>query len=455
MGPADSRSRSRSARFRCSRPGRFLEARGKTTFFLRPALIDLSGAHRASFKYGGTRDFSDSVYLVYWHARFNLPHPCPCTQNLLRLVERDPVAVAASLWPDLRNPSGFSSPLHSHDTDLKSFTAHDPPDGPPRLPDDSEGNTSSAGRASRAAPSPSLKRSYNVTVFQQAAVASGIALSIGAGLLFLLGERLRWTHWLISLVGGAATFGAAVRLHAVLMNGGLPFGACVALGVFATAAVAAAFPHWTSVGHLAFTTVILASAAFVSYAVYVIVHAHLGPLSLAFAALLLLLQAAALVLLLAHTFEIVDVICRVSWRRRREAQRVDGFAPMVSLHVPTHNEPPEMVVETLDALARLDYPAFEVLVIDNNTAEEDLWRPVEEHCRRLGPRFRFFHLLPWPGFKSGALNFALRQTAPEAELIGIVDADYVVEPNFLSDLVGHFHDPKVRNAPFGYASPWK
>ena len=38
--------------------------------------------------------------------------------------------------------------------------------------------------------------------------------------------------------------------------------------------------------------------------------------------------------------------------------------------MPAYNEPPEMVIETLDALARLEYPDFEVLVIDNNTRDE-------------------------------------------------------------------------------------
>ena len=50
--------------------------------------------------------------------------------------------------------------------------------------------------------------------------------------------------------------------------------------------------------------------------------------------------------------------------------------------VPAYAEPPELVV-TLDALARLRYPNFEVLVIDNNTKDPALWRPVEEHCARL------------------------------------------------------------------------
>ena len=54
--------------------------------------------------------------------------------------------------------------------------------------------------------------------------------------------------------------------------------------------------------------------------------------------------------------------------------------PMVSLHVPAHNEPPDMVIETLRSLLRLDYPRYEVILIDDNTDDEDLWRPVEAWC---------------------------------------------------------------------------
>lgn len=54
------------------------------------------------------------------------------------------------------------------------------------------------------------------------------------------------------------------------------------------------------------------------------------------------------------------------------------------------------------------------------------------------PNFRFFHLRPWPGFKAGALNFALKETDPRAEVIGVVDADYVVEPDWITSLVPHF-----------------
>ena len=86
-----------------------------------------------------------------------------------------------------------------------------------------------------------------------------------------------------------------------------------------------------------------------------------------------------------------------------------------------------MVLDTLRSLLRLDYPRYEVIVIDDNTDEEALWRPVEAWCARHGAKFK--HLDNWPGYKSGALNFALREmTDPRAEIIGVVDSDYQLEP---------------------------
>ena len=42
---------------------------------------------------------------------------------------------------------------------------------------------------------------------------------------------------------------------------------------------------------------------------------------------------------------------------------------MVSLHIPAYNEPPELVQQTLRALARLDYPNYEVIVVDNGSTD--------------------------------------------------------------------------------------
>ena len=85
---------------------------------------------------------------------------------------------------------------------------------------------------------------------------------------------------------------------------------------------------------------------------------------------------------------------------------------MVSLQVPAYNEPIEVVQKTLHSLAQLNYPNYEVLIVDNNTPAEETWRPLEEICRELGPQFHCLHLDHWPGYKSGALNFAVTQTDP-------------------------------------------
>jgi exo-beta-1,3-glucanase (GH17 family)/cellulose synthase/poly-beta-1,6-N-acetylglucosamine synthase-like glycosyltransferase len=121
----------------------------------------------------------------------------------------------------------------------------------------------------------------------------------------------------------------------------------------------------------------------------------------------------------------------------------DGYAPKVSIHVPAYFEPPEMLKQTLDAVARLDYPNFECVVIINNTPDPAFWQPIQDHCRTLGDRFIFINAEKVQGFKAGALRIAMERTAPDAEIIGIIDADYVVTPDWLKDLVPAFVDPRV------------
>ncbi|MBM3555440.1 MAG: glycosyltransferase, partial [Alphaproteobacteria bacterium] len=164
-------------------------------------------------------------------------------------------------------------------------------------------------------------------------------------------------------------------------------------------------------------------------------------------AVLLVAQVFVIALLLSDGLTIAEMTWTTHWRRpfrAYERGETEGMAlPKVSVHVPIHNEPAHMVRRTLDALAALDYPDFEVLVIDNNTKDATVWQPVEEYCRQLGPRFRFFHLDPWPGYKAGALNFALQATAPDSEVVAVIDSDYIVDRDWLRAMIPHFANPKV------------
>jgi exo-beta-1,3-glucanase (GH17 family)/cellulose synthase/poly-beta-1,6-N-acetylglucosamine synthase-like glycosyltransferase len=121
----------------------------------------------------------------------------------------------------------------------------------------------------------------------------------------------------------------------------------------------------------------------------------------------------------------------------------DRVFPKVSIHVPAYFEPPEMLIQTLDAVSRLEYPNFECVVIINNTPDPAFWQPIQDHCRALGERFKFINAEKVEGFKAGALRIAMDRTAADAEIIGIIDADYVVEPDWLKDLVPVFDDPRV------------
>ena len=118
-------------------------------------------------------------------------------------------------------------------------------------------------------------------------------------------------------------------------------------------------------------------------------------------------------------------------------------APKVSIHIPAYMEPPEMLKATLDAVARLNYQNFECIIVINNTPSPTMWQPVEEHCRTLGERFRFVNAPRLDGYKAGALRLAMAHTAADAEIIGIIDSDYAVAVDWLSDLVPVFADPGV------------
>lgn len=154
----------------------------------------------------------------------------------------------------------------------------------------------------------------------------------------------------------------------------------------------------------------------------------------------------ACAIILTEGIELASSMWRVD--RRIVTAAVPQAPPRVSIHVPTYNEPPQMVIETLNALAALDYENFEVILLDNNTPDPAVWRPVEAHCRVLNaqaecPRFRFFHFEQLKGFKAGALNRALALTDPKATHIAVIDSDYRVEPFWLRRVVPYFADPSV------------
>ncbi|HLI56782.1 MAG TPA: glycosyltransferase, partial [Actinomycetota bacterium] len=201
-------------------------------------------------------------------------------------------------------------------------------------------------------------------------------------------------------------------------------------------------PVWNPAGHIFFTCFIGSGLAFLAFVTSLTFTSGLSLFGLVASLFLLILEILALTISTYFTFESLDSTVRT--RSTRPPVPFDpSYQPLVSLQVAAYNEPPDMLIETIKSLNAVDYPNLEVVVIDNNTQDEETWRPVEAFCRDL-PRVHFFHVDGVEGFKAGALNLSLREfTDPAAEIVGIIDADYLVDPEWLSKTIGYFVDPNL------------
>jgi cellulose synthase/poly-beta-1,6-N-acetylglucosamine synthase-like glycosyltransferase len=223
-----------------------------------------------------------------------------------------------------------------------------------------------------------------------------------------------------------------------------PSHTAVAVGLFAAASMAwlPATRRWNARAHLAWVSTVF---LFVAYLVFILlwtVTSGLGVWGTLGGLLLWAFELVAALMACAYLWELCDALGTEHWRRRATLHDGGGPFPFVSLHVPAHNEPPEMVIETLRSLLCIDYPRYEVVVIDDNTEDEATWQPVRDWCAEHGVTFA--HLADWPGYKSGALNYALGECAhPDTEIIGVVDSDYQIDPEFLRHCVPLFADASV------------
>lgn len=270
---------------------------------------------------------------------------------------------------------------------------------------------------------------------------SGIWLVLSFALTLVVGTRFRRTNFFLSLayflfIVGA---GALIMLETVGIAREIGLESIIALAFGIV--IILFLPDWNPAGQTLLLFTASTSLLYLIYAFAITAFSPLSPLAYIFSFLLFVLETLALLLSLSYAFEVLDVLTRVRWKRRAMPTTLGAYAPMVSLHVPAYNEPPELVAQTLRALSKLDYPNFEVILIDNNTPDESTWQPLADVCRELG--FKVLHLEHWPGYKSGALNFALTVTDPRAEIIGVIDADYLIQPDYLKRIVPYFMDPKI------------
>jgi cellulose synthase/poly-beta-1,6-N-acetylglucosamine synthase-like glycosyltransferase len=258
---------------------------------------------------------------------------------------------------------------------------------------------------------------------------------------------LPWSRRLVFALVGTGLLGIVAWVSAFLMTGERIAGHVAFVAVVGVSLLWLPITRrWNARAHLCWATNTLLYVAYLAFMLHWTFDSPLGPAGRAGALLLWVLEVFAGLLGVAYLWELCDALGSERWRRRSRAGVETGerpnAQPFVSLHVPAHEEPPDMVIETLSSLLRIDYPHFQVVAIDDNTTDEGLWRPVERWCADHGVTFA--HLEDWPGYKSGALNYALAElTDDRAEVIGIVDSDYQIRPDFLSHCAPLFADPAL------------
>ncbi len=261
------------------------------------------------------------------------------------------------------------------------------------------------------------------------------------------GGAVPWSRRLLFAVAGTALLAAAAWAAAFYMTDRQSSANVAFVAVALASAVWIPLTRrWNARAHLCWATNLLLYVAYLAFMLHWTFESPLGWAGRTGALLLWVLEVFAGLLAGAYLWELCDALGSEHWRRRSRSGVDTGVVPdaqpFVSLHVPAHEEPPEMVIETLRSLLAIDYPNYEIVAIDDNTSDESLWRPVEKWCAEHGVTFA--HLEDWPGYKSGALNYALRElTDPRAEVIGIVDSDYQISPDFLARCAPLFADEKL------------
>ena len=131
-----------------------------------------------------------------------------------------------------------------------------------------------------------------------------------------------------------------------------------------------------------------------------------------------------------------------------------GYHPFVSVHVAAYNEK-RVIERLLNALSQLEYPEYEVVVVDDSTDESV--QILQDWVGRQ--RFKILHRTSRSGYKGGALREALKVMDPRTEYVVVFDADSVPFPDSIERLLPLFYrvsdgaSSRRFEAAFGRADP--
>jgi cellulose synthase (UDP-forming) len=122
------------------------------------------------------------------------------------------------------------------------------------------------------------------------------------------------------------------------------------------------------------------------------------------------------------------------WNEARLRALPPEDQPSVDVYIATYDEELEVLEKTITGALCLDYANFRVWVLDGKRRN---W--LKHFCVAKGVGY-----ITRPDnshAKAGAINHALQQT--NADFVMVLDADFIVQRNFLMRTIGFFRDPRI------------
>jgi cellulose synthase/poly-beta-1,6-N-acetylglucosamine synthase-like glycosyltransferase len=129
--------------------------------------------------------------------------------------------------------------------------------------------------------------------------------------------------------------------------------------------------------------------------------------------------------------------------RLEKSPPVPGELPTVTIQLPLYNEA-TVARRLILATGAMDYPKdrLEIQVLDDSTDEtEGIARAAVKELVEQGVAAEYVRRPSRHGYKAGALDYGLCRA--QGELIAVFDADFVPQPSFLMDVVGHFENART------------
>jgi biofilm PGA synthesis N-glycosyltransferase PgaC len=125
-------------------------------------------------------------------------------------------------------------------------------------------------------------------------------------------------------------------------------------------------------------------------------------------------------------------------KNRNAHQTPSSWTPAVTIIVPAYNEE-NLIESSLTSLIRLDYPHYDIIVIDDGSTDNTA--KIAREVSERHPEIQINIISQSNAGKSWALNTGIVHA--QGELLLCVDSDSRLNPDVLTNAVHYFHNPRV------------